>query len=407
MITKYKQRSRLSSNVLIMGLVSLLNDIASDMVYPLLPIFLTQTLGAPPTVLGLIEGTAEATASFLHGISGWFSDKMQRRTPFIIAGYALSTVARFFLAFAHTWHFVLGSRVCDRFGKGVRSTARDALIVESSQSDVRGTALGIHRAMDSVGAIIGPLTAVLLYQVFSQPLTHIFFIACVPSILGVILVSLYVRDVPSHALPVQYNAPNETPIFSTKILIRLLMTRPIVQFFFVQIFFALGNISTAFLLLSATSAGFGVVGSVLLYALYNSTYALFSTPAGMLSDRYSPRRVLLGGLALETVTILLFLLLIAPSYLFFLFPLYGICTALTDSVSRAYLAQQAPAKYIGTVFGIHFTIVGIAALTGGLTIGALWQWYGQSAALGFSCSMLAISTLLFCLQKQPAKIPAI
>jgi len=185
-----KNKLGISRNVFVMGLVSFFNDVASEMIYPIVPIFLTAVLGAPASIVGLIEGIAESTASILKVIFGWFSDKLQKRKQFIIAGYSLSAISKAILGFAFSWPTVLVARFLDRFGKGTRTSARDALITESSLTNNRGRSFGFHRALDTLGAVVGPLLAILLLYIFSNNLRLIFLLAVIPSVIGVAFSSL-------------------------------------------------------------------------------------------------------------------------------------------------------------------------------------------------------------------------
>ncbi|MCZ7397436.1 MAG: MFS transporter, partial [Candidatus Methanoperedens sp.] len=291
-------------NVFILGLVSFFTDISSEMLYPIIPIFLTAVLHAPMSVVGLIEGIAESTASILKVVSGWLSDKSGKRKPFVIYGYSLSTIAKPLLAFAATWHFVLAARFLDRFGKGLRSSARDALIADSTDAQYRGKAFGFHRALDSVGAVIGPLIALLLLSYFTIGDTEhkfrlIFLIAFIPALISVLLLLFFVTEKPGER---KDGLKFKLSDFSRDFKIFLL----------ISIVFAIGNSSNAFLILrtkdifenfggvpSIITSTFGSIGIiavvVLTYVVYNITYSLASMPAGMLSDRIGRRNVMVAG----------------------------------------------------------------------------------------------------------------
>lgn len=235
-----KNKSGISKNVIVLGLVSFFNDIASEMVYPVVPIFLTSILKAPASIVGLIEGIAESTASLLNAFSGWFSDKLEKRKIFITAGYSLSTLSKLIIGLAHSWPFVLIGRFLDRFGKGIRTSVRDALIAESSDESNRGKAFGLHRALDTLGAVIGPLLAIFLIKIFNNNLRFIFYLAFIPGIIAVLLLIFLVKEKQVERqktdLP-KFNLKDLNPAFNI--------------FLIASIIFALGNSSDTFLILRA------------------------------------------------------------------------------------------------------------------------------------------------------------
>lgn len=264
----------INRNIVAISLVSFLNDISSEMIYPVVPIFLVSVLNAPVTVVGLIEGIAEATANLMRVFSGYFSDRFQKRKPFMIAGYSLSTLSKLVIAAATGWTMILGARFLDRFGKGVRTAARDALLAGASQENYRGKVFGFHRALDTLGAMAGPLAAFFLLRFFEDNLRMIFYIAFVPAVAGVILLAVFVRDI-------RKNIRSSSGASWTLRNVRL--TRGFKIFLVVSIIFALGNSSDAFLILRANNLGFSVGTTILAYTLFNVVYAIFSFPAGIIS----------------------------------------------------------------------------------------------------------------------------
>lgn len=273
------QKSKLSKNVIVLGLVSFFNDFASEMVYPIVPIFLTTVLGAPVALVGLIEGIAESTASLLKVFSGWLSDQSQKRKIFTTNGYSLSTLAKLLIGIAAGWPLVLLGRFIDRFGKGMRDSARDALITESTTPEIMGKAFGFHRALDTAGAVFGPLAAILFLDYFgSNNLRPIFSLAFIPGVIGVILLLLLVKEKPFTAKPhpPQFKLANLTPAYKT--------------FLVVSAIFAIGNSSDAFLILRAKNLGLSTTSTIFTYVLFNLVYSSLATSAGSWSDRIGQKK---------------------------------------------------------------------------------------------------------------------
>jgi len=388
-----KNKLGISRNVFVMGLVSFFNDVTSEMIYPIVPIFLTAVLGAPASIVGLIEGIAESTASVLKVISGWFSDKLQRRKPFVIAGYSFSTISKAILGFAFSWPIVLVARFIDRFGKGTRTSARDALIVESSLTDNRGRSFGFHRALDTLGAVVGPLLAILLLYIFGNNLRLIFLLAVIPSVIGVILLILYVKEKQKEAMKqeaIKFNWHN--------------LNRSFKIFLFISIIFAIGNSSDAFLILRAKNLGLSITLTILVYALFNFVYALFSTPAGIISDKIGQKRVLLGSFLLFSFVYLLFGLINQSLFLWLLFPIYGVYMALSEGIGKAYISNLVPQERTGTAFGVYQTTIGLCTFFASLIAGLLWTYVNIKAPFIFGATMALISAILFFFLEKRARV---
>jgi len=367
----------ISRNVWILGLVSLCTDASTEMIYPLIPLFLTQTLGAPMPVLGVIEGLAEATASVLKGVSGWFSDRVGRRRPLVIAGYGLAAATKPLLALAAGWPLVLMARVLDRFGKGVRGTPRDALIADSSEPAVRGRAFGFHRSADQLGAVIGPLLALPLLSFFHGNLRSVFVAAFIPAALGVVAL-LAVRETGQGPRPAgrpSFRVGRMPPAFR-----RLLGA---------MLLFTAGNSSDVFLIVRARDLGLDVRAIVLLFASMNAAYVLAAFPAGAMSDRLGRRRVLVAGLGLFAVVYLGFALAEKSLWFWALFPLYGVYQGMTDGVSRAYIADLAPAGLRATALGFFAMATGLATFLASVVGGLLWQWRGAPATFFYGAALAA------------------
>lgn len=395
-------------NIIVLGLVSLLTDISTEMVYPLLPLFLTTRLGAGPAVVGLIEGIAESLASLLKVFSGYVSDWFGRRKPLAILGYGSSTAGKVVLYLAGSWPAVLAARVIDRFGKGVRTAPRDALIADSSTPETRGRAYGLHRAMDTLGAAVGVLLAYYFITTYKGDYPRVFLWAMVPAFLGV-AVLLLAREGRARAVTHsgadngkggvtssgrQSGAEGLTPATSRRRLPSFQwskLDRRLRRFLVVVSLFALGNSSNQFLLLRASNIGFGPATVLLVYFLYNMVYAALSYPAGRLSDRIGRKTLLVGGYAIYGLVYLGFAFAGSPWHIWALFGVYGVYIALTEGVEKAFVADIAPGELRATTIGLHATLVGIALLPASLLAGLLWKFFGPQATflLGGLTGLLA------------------
>jgi len=364
----------ISHNVFILSLVSLCTDVSSEMIYPLVPLFLTSVLGASATVVGLIEGLAEGTANVLKLVSGRVTDRRGLYRAWVFAGYGLSALAKPLLALATIWPFILLARLLDRFGKGVRATPRDALIAASSNPAQRGRAFGFHRSMDTVGAVIGPLAGVGLLAVTAQNFRFVFLLAALPAVIGVSLIGR-VREPAHGADSVSVTKGGVQPpafVYRTA-------PRPYRVFLGIGLLFALGNSSDTFLILRAHGLGLGNVAAVLAYAVYNLVYAATGWPAGILSDRLGRRGVIgagflifavvYGGLGAATTA-----LVVWP-----LFALYGLYIALTEGVTKAYITDLVPATQRGGALGLYAATTGLMALVSSVLTGLLWDHVSPAA----------------------------
>jgi MFS family permease len=376
----------ITKNVVVISLVSFFNDIASEMIYPVVPIFLTTVLGAPVTVVGLIEGIAESTASILRVISGWFSDKFQRRKPFMIAGYVLSSLSKLIMAVSVHWSMILGGRFLDRFGKGVRTSARDALLAEGCETSCRGRVFGFHRAIDTLGALVGPLVALILLQIFNQNLRSIFFLAIVPAVIGVLLLAAFVKDI----------RRKEVSLDAAPIRLRdMKLSKDFKIFLIVSAIFAVGNSSDAFLILRAQNLGLSLSLTIIVYTVFNAAYALTSFPAGILSDRVGQKRVLLYGFCLFAIIYFLFGIVTKQVFLWILFPLYGLYMALTEGIGKAYTSHLVDKDYIGTTYGVYQTMLGVMTFFSSLIAGFLWKYISPGAPFIFGGIMAMMAFIIF------------
>ncbi len=377
-------------NVIILGLTSFFTDISSEMIYPLIPFFLTTTLGASPAVLGLIEGVAESAASLLKVVSGYISDKFRNRRVLAISGYSSSAIGKFLLYAANSWGIVFGARVVDRLGKGIRTAPRDALIADSTDEKKRGMAFGLHRTLDTTGAAIGVVLAYFFLTRYGGEYSHVFLWSLVPAGIGVVLL-FFAREKKTKL------SARKPPPLKWKVLPRKLQLFLVVAFVF-----TLGNSSNTFLLLRSQNVGFTPASAILLYLVYNIVYGLVSYPAGRLSDRFGRKRLLVSGYLFYGLVYLGFAVVTGADrawLMWVLFGMYGLYSGFTEGVEKALIADLAPSEIRATAIGLHATILGIGLFPASLVAGELWQHIGPSAAFYFGAGtgVVAAVGLLFTL----------
>ena len=364
------ERQRLQPQVILLGLVSLLNDSASEMIYPLLPVFLTSTLGATPMIVGLIEGAADALSSILKLASGWISDRLPRRKPFIVGGYALATISRAWIAVAGRWPGVLAARLLDRTGKGIRSAPRDAMIADVTPIESRGRAFGFQRALDHTGAVVGPLLAILFLDAMHLPMRTVFMIAVVPGAIGVALLLLVLRE------PQRQNVAPINP--ATKQPSKL--PTPFYYALGSIGLFSLANSSDVFLLLQAHAEGVSIGMLPVLWSAHHVIKSLFSTYAGARSDRMDRRNLLAIGWAVYAVIYFAFPFARTTAVFVALFVAYAIPFTLTEGAERAWIGDLVPAELRGRSFGVYDLVTGMFVLAGTALFGALYQSVSPRAA---------------------------
>lgn len=385
----------LPRTVWLIGLISLINDTASDMLYPLIPLYLASVLMAGPRVLGLIEGVAEATASLLKLFSGVIVDRTRRSKPWIVAGYALAGFGRPLIAFVGTWPWLLVIRFADRVGKGLRSSPRDALLAASVDSGNRGLAFGLHRALDNAGAVFGPLLAALLLAL-GLPLQQIFLWSVLPALLCLALTLALREPAATHA--------TEHVAFDWRL---GSLPPPLRRYLLIVALFTLGNSSNMFLLLRAQQLGVPQAQIPLLWAAVSAVAMLCSTPLAALSDRLGRVRLLVGGyLAYALFYAALGLTGSGGITLYLLFAGYGLFLAATEGVEKALVADLAPAGQRGAAFGWFNLTAGVMLLPASAWFGWLYQAVSPLAAFGWSagCAALAAALLAGWLRLNPVAI---
>ena len=368
-------------NVKALGFVSLLNDAASEMIYPLLPIFLTSVLGVGAGTLGVIEGIAESTASLLKLFSGWFSDKIKKRKVLILIGYSLAALGRPLIALSRLWWQVAVIRFIDRLGKGVRTSPRDALISISTPEDLKGKAFSLHRAMDHAGAIIGPLSAIILLK-YGMSLKNLFLWALLPGIITIFIIFFFVKEkkIQTKEKDIKFEFSILSKNFKTYLLILILFT--------------LGNSSDAFLILKAKDAGIAISLIPLLWIILHFVKMITSVPGGEWSDRIGRRKVIVSGWIIYALIYLGFGFSYKLFHIWCLFAIYGIYFGLTEGVEKAFVSDLVSKKFQGTAFGFYHLAVGIAAFPSSIIFGFIWQKFGSQAAFSYGASLAGIASIL-------------
>jgi MFS family permease len=381
----------LSRNVKALGVVSLLGDVASEMISPLMPVFLTVTLGASATVLGAIEGLADSTSSLLKLASGWWADRVPKKKPIVVFGYALSAIARPLVGIAVASWQVLAVRMTDRTGKGIRTSPRDALLADSAAPDQRGHAYGLHRALDNVGAVLGPLVAWVLYEAMHRPIREVFFWSVVPGFLSIVVLLVFVKEDSPRSrgagatLTTAADKPKLGPAGE--------LGAPFWKYIAVMFVFTLGASSDAFLLIRAQQLGVPAPMIPIIYAMFNLVKAVTSVPGGTLSDRLGRRPLIVSGWALYAAVYLGFALASAEWHAWVLFAVYGVMFGLTEGTQKALVADLVPASRRGTAFGWFNFAIGVAALPASLLFGVVSDRVSPPAAFTMGAAFAAVATL--------------
>jgi MFS family permease len=401
----WRRYRKLPRNVFAISLVSLLNDASSEIIYPLLPVFLSLTLGASPGVVGLIEGTAESVSSLLKLFAGYFSDRRGKRKAFVVLGYSLASFARPLLAFATSWYQVLAIRLTDRVGKGIRSAPRDAMIADTVALEERGLAFGFHRAMDHTGAVVGPLIGYLLVMLFAADrnsptagdFTKIFLLASIPALAAVLVVTFFVREA------VKPKTARDQKVEKVSFSMRG-FDGNFKRFLVIIALFTLSNSSDAFLLLRAQSTGVSVATIPLLWAMLHVSKVMSSLVGGDLSDRLGRRRLIVSGWILYAAVYIGFAFVANSISVWVLFLIYGIYFGLAEGAEKALVADLVRPEQRGTAYGLYNLAFGITVLPASLLMGALWTWWGPATAFLVSGTLGATAAvLMLLLVKAPAR----
>ena len=370
-----------SRNTVLLAFTSLFADISTEMLYPILPIFLTQSLRASGSVVGLVEGIAQATQNIVQGFSGWLSDKLQKRKSLALAGYFLSAVSKPLIGFATTWPGVFGARFLDRFGAGFRSAPRDALIASSVAEENRGRAFGLEGIGDNLGAFLGPLLAVVLFVSFHVGIRSIFYLAIIPGLLAFLMVLL----VEERSVPVTAKSKIDISLRE--------FPKPYWEYLLVTALFGIGNSSNSFLILQTKDIGASFEGTILIYAGFNLVAALISYPAGTFSDRWGRRNVLLLSFIIFFVAYLGFARARGVVVVAILFVFYGLFQGIFRSVGKAFASDFVPERLRASGVGWYSTTVGFLQLVASLVAGLLWDRIGHAAVFYYGAAFAAVGTI--------------
>jgi len=389
----------LNPNVFFLGIVSLLTDVSSEMIFTLIPLFLYNVLKTPFTIIGLVGGLTESVDAIFRIFSGWISDKVGKRKPLTVLGYSISTVAKPFMYLASSWGAVLGVRFSDRIGKGFRSSSRDALIADSVSAEERGKGFGLHRAMDTLGAVLGlAIAAIIIYlvqggdwQLSRETYQLIVLVGIVPAVLAVLVLLFFVHEKRSSLSSGSSSRPGLnlsglTSGFDTRFKV----------FLVIMAIFTLGNSCDFFVILRAQNLEVSLVQVTLMLVLLNVIEATVSLPAGLLSDRLGRKRVITLGWFVYALVYLGFALASSPWQIWLLFACYGIYYGIIEGVARAFVADLVVEEKRGTAYGLYHGVVGITLLPASLLAGWLWQAYSPAAPfyLGAALAFLAMLGML-------------
>jgi len=399
----WQRYNRLPRNVLVISLVSLLNDASSEIIYPLLPLFLFSTLGATPVAIGLIEGAAESVSSLLKLFAGYFSDRRGGRKGWVVFGYALASVARPVLAFATSWPQVLTIRLVDRVGKGIRTAPRDAMIADAAPLAERGLAFGFHRAMDHLGAVIGPLLGLIILLLFAEDIfsprasdfMKVFIVASIPALCSVLVAVFFIRDTPREERvgasmeAEQQQQPSSLSLGGFDANFK--------RFLLILALFTLANSSDIFLLLRTREAGGGAVTILLTWAALHTVKVLSSLVGGNLSDRLGRKRLIASGWLLYAAVYAGFAFVTSVRMAWVLFLIYGVYFGLAEGAEKALVADLVRAEQRGTAYGLYNLAFGITVFPASILMGLLWTWQGARTAFLASAVIGAVAALLLLL----------
>ena len=376
-------------NIIFLGLVSFFTDLSTEMVYPLIPLYLTTAFGATPALVGIIEGIAESVASLLKVFSGYITDRFQKKKVIAFAGYAPGVLYKLALLFAGSWVGVLGARVLDRIGKGIRTAPRDVLVSESADKNNMGKAFGIHKALDMSGAALGILITYFILRGTKGGFDNkrMFLLSIIPAAIGLCMF-FFVKEKKELRLE-----KRREPFWKN---IRKIDSQ--LRLYLVVVFlFTLGNSSNAFIILKANAVGFNAMSVILLYFIYNMTASILSIPFGKLSDRIGRKKLLVPGYLAFACCYLGFAFAANQWMMVVTFVIYGAYTAMIAGVERAFVAEISPPELKGTMLGVHSTVAGIALLPASIIAGLLWDAFGAVAPFVFGAVLSLIAALILIL----------
>ncbi len=379
--------NKVPKGIIILGLVSFFTDLSSEMIYPLLPVFLSGVLGAGALALGLIEGIAESTAALTKVVSGFWTDKTRRRKPFIFGGYGISGLARPLIAFAAGWPFVLLMRFLDRMGKGIRTSPRDALVADITRAGKRGSAFGLHRAMDHAGAVAGPLVAAALLGFAALSLRQVFLLAAIPAVFVMAIIIFLVKEPPS---PKTSRSPAPLNIFSHW----EEMGDNFKYFLAALLLFTLGNSTDAFLILRLSNAGISASHIATLWAAHNGVKMVSTYAGGRLADVFGSKKLIVSSWGFYALVYAAFAFSKAPNLLIATFLLYGIYFGLSEPSEKSLVADIVPLNLRGSAFGYYHFVSGLGALPASLLFGFLWHAFSAEAAFLTGAALATLAAVL-------------
>ena len=354
--------------------------------------------------MGFIIGLSESLSNICKVFSGWYSDKLDTRKPFIVIGYSLSAISKAMIGLAYSWPMAMAARVADRLGKGIRVSARDALIADYTEPKYRGRAFGLHRGFDSAGAAIGPIIAIVLLSVLNNNLRTIFLLSLIPSIIGVLLLMFLTdgRKPGQVKISGKFSGNTSTQLSSEISLdvphekFALVSISPTFnKFLLITVLFNIGNSSDLFLILRSQNLALSLTITTAAYVLYHLTHSIFALPIGILSDKIGTEKILISGFLTFAISFALSGFIKDGAWMWLVFALYGLYMAQTDSIIKAHIANIVPPKMFGTAFGLYQTVVGICTFFASCIAGLLWTYVGSTAPFIFGSTMAVIATILF------------
>lgn len=375
-------------NIVFLGLISCFADISAEMVYPIIPLYLTAVIGATPALVGIIEGIAESIASLLKVFSGYFSDRFAHKKPLAFIGYASGVVYKIVLLLAPGWGGVLAGRVVDRLGKGIRTAPRDVMVTESAEEGHMGGAFGIHKMLDMLGSAVGIFIAFMLVRSTGQESYRIVFAVSIIPVLIALVIFAFVKEKPAEERKTDEKEREPFWKNASKLDAKLKL------YLVVTFIFTLGNSSNSFLLLRAENAGFSGSGAIFLYFIYTAVASLLAVPCGRLSDKIGRKKLLVGGYITFSVVYFAFALCKSMKLMPLIFVLYGLFTAMTAGVERAFVSEIAPPELKGTMLGLQAALAGIALLPASVIAGFLWVHISASAPFVYGAVLALISAVM-------------